>query len=274
MCHDGRHLLSGGASRLEVTAGRELPSSIIEARRIISVVFDDLLSEADARRASEVLDSIRAHGLRFALTGGLAINAQLHSFGYATGRRPLGDVDLVVENFASIPRSLATAFLQHHVHAGATEGRTLLQLVDRVHAVRIDLFVELGATLSRARPTDYVDGLRVVSLEDLAARTTALVCGRLRRGRSIDPKHVRTFTALRGLGRPEHLAAAWEDHRQGLTGTLQDAASETARLLDRHPELVTAETYSADAPRCDRCRQHGPFRPAPRHTIVEILGYC
>jgi hypothetical protein len=44
-------------------------------------------------------------------------------------------------------------------------------------------------------------------------------------------------------------------------------------LLDADPELVVVEEYSRDASPCERCREHGPFRPAPP-KIVEILGYC
>jgi hypothetical protein len=34
------------------------------------------------------------------------------------------------------------------------------------------------------------------------------------------------------------------------------------------------EEYSSTTVTCERCRAHGPFRPAPLETIVEILGYC
>jgi hypothetical protein len=64
------------------------------------------------------------------------------------------------------------------------------------------------------------------------------------------------------------------DHRQQVPGTLDEAASEATRLLETHPELVVVEAYSADAPPCERCREQGPFRPAPSGRIVEILGYC
>ena len=216
-----------------------------------------------------------AHGLRCALTGGLAIDAQLRAHGRSVEPRVLNDIDFVVEDFASIPGSLAASFLQHHVHPDATDGRTLLQLVDQPRAIRIDLFRELGTTLSRAARLDDETGeLRVVSVEDLVARTTALVCGHLRRGKSVDVKHATAFTRLFGLGRPEQLAEAWSDHRQQVPGTLDAASREAAVLLESHPELVVVEKYSSDAPPCECCREHGPFRPAPPDGIVEILGYC
>jgi hypothetical protein len=115
--------------------------------------------------------------------------------------------------------------------------------------------------------------LDVLSVEDLVARTTALVCGRLRRGQSVDVKDATAFTRLLGLGRPQQLAAAWSDHRQQVPGTLEEASREAARLLDGHPELVVVEEYSNELTPCVRCREHAFFRPAPPSRIVEILGY-
>jgi len=209
------------------------------------------------------------------LTGGLAIHAQLRVHGRSVEPRVLSDIDFVVDDFASIPGSLAASFVPHHVHPNAVDGKTLLQLVDQPRAIRIDLFQALGSTLLRAVTLgDETGELKVVSVEDLVARTTALVCGRLRQGQSIDVKHATAFTRLSGLGRPEQLAAAWNDHRQQVPGTLDAASREAARLLEAHPELVVVETYSRDASRCERCREHGPFRPAAPSRIIEILGYC
>jgi hypothetical protein len=79
---------------------------------------------------------------------------------------------------------------------------------------------------------------------------------------------------LRGLGEPAKLAAAWADHQQQVPGALDEASWEAARLLESRPELVVVERYSSGTVPCERCRPHGPFRPAPATTIVEILGYC
>jgi hypothetical protein len=161
------------------------------------------------------------------------------------------------------------------VHADAIEGKTLLQLVDEPRAIRVDFFRAFGSTLSRAAALDDQTGaLEVLSVEDLIARTTALVCGRLQRGETVDVKHATAFARLRGLGRPDQLAAAWNDHRQQLTGTLDAASRDAARLLEARPDLVVVESYSREAPPCERCRAHGRFRPAPAARIVEILGYC
>jgi hypothetical protein len=237
-------------------------------------VFASLLYLADAGRATGAVTAVLAHGLRCALTGGLAIDAQLRVHGRSVEPRALNDIDLVVENFGSIPGSLAASFLQHHVHPDAIDGRTLLQLVDQPRAIRIDLFQALGSTLSRAVKLDETGELDVLSVEDLVARTTAFVCGRLRRGQGVDVKHATALPRLFGLGRPEQLAAAWNDHRQQVPGTLDAASREAIRLLEAHPELLVVEEYSRDASPCERCREHGPFRPAPSGRIVEILGYC
>ena len=150
-----------------------------------------------------------------------------------------------------------------------------MQLIDRPRAVRVDLFCALGDSLSRASKLTHQAGdLDVLLVEDLVARTTAFVCGRLRRGETIDVKHAVAFSRLRGLGQTQVLAAAWNDHRQQVPGTLEDASHEAVRLLESHPELIVVEEYSSTPVACGRCRAHGAFRPAPPETIVEILGYC
>lgn len=111
------------------------------------------------------------------------------------------------------------------------------------------------------------------SLEDLVARITALVSGRLKRRQTIDVKHVTAFRRLRGLGEPAKLAPAWADHRQHVPGDLDEASREAACLLKSHPELIVVERYSSDIVSCERCRPHGPFRPAAAARIVEVLGY-
>lgn len=119
-------------------------------RGLSMTVFAGVLNDDDARRATEVVEAVHAHGIRCALTGGLAIDRRLREHGRPGKRRSLNDIDFVVEDFASIPESLAGAFFQHHVHPDAKDGRTLLQLVDQPRAIRIDLFCALGASLARA----------------------------------------------------------------------------------------------------------------------------
>ena len=127
-------------------------------------MFAGVLNDEDARRAEEVIDAVLAHGIRCALTGGLAIDARLRDLGRPGERRSLNDIDFVVEDFASIPESLAGAFLQHHVHPDANDGRMLLQLVDQPRAIRVDLSCAIGGSLSRA----YSDSGRKPALRSTA----------------------------------------------------------------------------------------------------------
>jgi hypothetical protein len=208
------------------------------------------------------------------LTGGLAIAARLRAHGRPFEPRRLNDIDLVVDGFAAIPESIADTFLLHHVHPDAAEGKTLLQLVDEATCLRVDLFRAFGTTLARAEVLDDdTSALPVLAVEDLAARTTALLHGSLGQRRCVDAKHVTAFTRLLGVGRREQLAAAWSDHRQAVPGTLDEATRQVVEWLDAHPELVVVEEYSAVVVPCDRCRARGPFRPARPDRIVQALGY-
>ena len=69
------------------------------------------------------------------------------------------------------------------------------------------------------------------------------------------------------------LAAAWNDHRQQVPGTLEDASRDADRLPEAHPELIVVENYSSTPVACGRCRAYEAFRPAPLETIVQILGW-
>lgn len=238
-------------------------------------VFSAFLNANDARRASDVARKLLARNFRgCALAGGLAIEARLHAQGRPIHRRPLNDVDLVVEGFNAIPTALADGFVLNHIHPYAPEGKTLLQVIDPECALRIDVFRAFGTTLSRACVLDEQTGpLSVLAVEDLVARTTAHVCARLRNGVEIGAKHVRAFMRLADLGRPKQRAEAWQDHRQDVPGTLEEATQEAHQRLARHPELVVSEEGATVVTACDRCQDYGPFRLAPRETIVAILGY-
>ena len=183
-------------------------------------------------------------------------------------------IPVIVGSFASIPGSLADGFLVHHIHPHAPEGKMLLQLIDREQALRIDVFRQFGATLTRTERLEAPTGpLTVISLEDLVARTTALVLGCLRQGKPIDPKHVRTFRRLASLGEPGRIDAAWRDHRQSELEPFHQAAQLAHRLLDRDPELAVRERYSAEVTVCPHCQEDGLFRRACPDTIVQVLSY-
>lgn len=237
-------------------------------------MFSALLKRADAERASAVVETLLGEGMRGALTGSLATEAQLRAHGRAIERRRLNDLDLVVDHFSAIPASLADRFLIHHVHPDAPEGKTLLQLVDTEHALRVDVFRAFGRTLTRARALDEQTGsLPVLAVEDLVARNTAHVCGRLLQGRAIDVKHVRALTRLSGLGESARLAEAWQDHRQNVPGTFDEALCQASELIGRCSDRLVHDTYSAVVTACDRCRDVGPFRRSAPDAIVSVLGY-
>lgn len=237
-------------------------------------MFRELLSGHDAHRAVGALRALLAHRFAPALTGGLAIAAHRRAHGQTVPQRGLNDVDLVVEDITSVPQSLAAEFIFNHVHPDASDGKTLVQVIDRTNRVRIDLFRAFGDTLARAVPSrSELRGLSMVSVEDLVARQTALVCGALERGREIDAKHVETFLAMTGFGEPHRLGAAWADHRQQVAGTLSEAASRAVSLLQRRPELVVSHSYELRLESCARCRPYGDLVPASPNAIAEILGY-
>jgi hypothetical protein len=202
------------------------------------------------------------------------VEAQLRAHGRPIDGRALNDVDLVVESFDAIPLWLADRFLLHHIHPRAREGKTLLQLIDPERGLRVDLFRAYGTTLSRAGELDEQTGRwPVLAVEDLVARTTAHICGDLRKGRAIDVKYARAFTRLAGLGRPHELVEAWHDHREDVPGTLEDLTQEANHLIARCPDLLVREEYSTVVTACEQCENAGPFRQAPPHVIVKILGY-
>ena len=237
-------------------------------------MFQAFLSQADDLRVSLVREKLSACGFSGALTGGVATELQFLAQGRVAERRVLNDLDFVVESSAAIPDSLAHKFLVHHVHPDAAEGRLLLQLIDREQRLRVDLFRPYGATLARAGIMEaHGLAIRVISLEDLVARTTSLVVGELRRGQPIEIKHALTFRRLSVLGDPAKLDVAWSDHRESETGSFSDAVTSAHRLFARHRELVIPEDYSREVVHCPRCRDRGPFQRARPDLIVDVLGY-
>jgi hypothetical protein len=224
------------------------------------VTFDVFLAPGDARRVERVLAKLARQGLRdFALTGGLAIEAQLAARGCIPQVRILGDVDLVVESFDAIPPALAEGFLFRHIYPHAPQGKTLVQLVDPGEALRVDIFGACGTALAGASLMDFPTGpLAVVAVEDLAAREASLLMD-LARGSPAPRKHAQDF---------ERLLAAVDPGRI-------DAAARIAELMRARPDLLVAPEYSHDAESvCLKCEEAGTFRLAPPRQILAILGYC
>jgi hypothetical protein len=234
----------------------------------------EFLSETDAHRATLVIAKLDACGFRGALTGSLALEAQLQLHGQPTGRRPLNDLDFVVTDFASIPAAVAGHFLVHHVHPHAPPGKLLLQLVDPAQALRIDVFRQFGETLTRTvKLADVAAPMGILALEDLLARTLSSLLSALGRGETYEPKLSQAFRRLDGLGDSANLELAWRDHRQDAGEAYGDAVALVRRWLDERPALAVAQAYSVTVEHCAKCEDSAPFVRASPERILDLLGY-
>jgi len=236
------------------------------------------LSHRDRARVCAALETLAAHGFReFALTGSVAL--RIHGVGPGDGGQPpsLNDLDLVVEGFGSIPESLAAAaFLFRHIHPHAPPGRILVQLVEPETALRIDVFRARDNTMARCELVTVGPlVIRVVSVEDLTARSAALVLG-LDRGHAVARKHARDLESLLDRVDPDGVEIAWRDHRKaGDPSTFREARARIADLVRVHADLLVVPEYSQDVDAvCSQCEETGAFRPAPATQVQALLGYC
>ncbi len=185
-------------------------------------------------------------------------------------------MDLVVESFSSIPGSLAEAFLFRHIHPNAPEGKMLVQFIDPEAPLRIDVFRAYGATMARSQPVCFgASPIRVVALEDLAARAASLVLD-LEGGQEVPLKHAADFGRLVDAVDLGQVEIAWRDHRKnGQPATFAEASARIRELIQSRRELLVAPHYSQDmSANCPKCEDCGPFRSASPVTIRSILGYC
>ena len=194
-------------------------------------MFSRFLDEADVRRVETTIRKLREQGVHAALTGGLAIELRLDAHGMLAWRRPLNDLDFVVAAWESIPTAVNDAFVQEFVRPDAIEGKLLRQLIDPETGLRIDFFRAFGSTLSRTEPFETdVGPIEVVSLEDLVARSTALVHSHVRSGKPLEAKYARDFERLAAFGDPAHLETAWRDHRQEGPASFGEARLRASRF--------------------------------------------
>jgi hypothetical protein len=185
-------------------------------------------------------------------------------------------MDLVVESRSSIPGSLADAFLFRHIHPKAPEGKLLIQFVDPEAALRIDVFRAYGDTMARSQPVCFgTSPIRVVPLEDLAARAASLVLD-LERGQEVPLKHATDFKRLVNAVDLGQVEIAWQDHRKnGQPPTFAEASARIRDLIQSRRQLLVVPHYSKDmSAGCPKCEDCGPFRSASPATILSILGYC
>jgi hypothetical protein len=237
-------------------------------------VLAEFLSDHDVRRVREVMAKLDACGFRGALTGGLAVEMQLRLHGQPTSKRPLNDLDFVVESLDSIPASVTDCFLVHHVHPRAERGKLLLQLVEPEHAVRIDLFGQFGGTLARTLVLGGRAGpIELLAVEDLFARTVSSLLSALRKGQAYEAKQAQFFRRLDGLGEAAALKLAWRDHRQDAKESLAEAVAAVRHLLRKSAAPLISRPYSATVTLCAKCEDSERFVRAAPERILDVLGY-
>jgi len=241
------------------------------------VWLGSILSEQDAERASGTLRKLYGVGFTHCtLTGGIAIEAQIAGNGGVTTRRPLNDLDFLVESFDSIPRSICDGFLLRHVHPYAPPGKILLQAVDAGSRLRIDLFRTWGKEMERASEVE-LDGMtiRTISLADLAARKARL-CWEMVEGRSIAPKHARDLLRMSELRPPQEFQEAWQEHRfRHQPESFVRAVEDVREMINSHPELLVPSVYSTNVEEsCPRCHALPGLPLADAGAVLSLLGYC
>lgn len=222
------------------------------------------------------LKRLSESGLKYAVTGSLALNARLCALGLPPVARGLNDIDIVVRSFAEIPVALRDCFMCIHAHPDAIDGKLLLQLADPVTRMRIDIFAFVGKTLSRSI-AGLIDGRieRIVSAEDLAARATRSVLG-LQHGSRVPQKIADDL--LRMLPVLDYVQAeqAWIEHRgPDSEEPFQAAVARAQMLVLSHSRLLTNEAYATDiAATCARCCDDAGFNLTPKIDVLATLGYC
>ena len=251
-----------------------------------------ILSSSDANRANRTLAMLRRHRAEsLVLTGGMAIELNMLLANGAPAVRPLNDIDFVVDSFSEIPATLATDLIFRHVHPHDPPAKTLLQCVhpQSVHsqhlhpqnvqpetAVRVDIFRAYGGATARAVPAQLNGAaLRMVSLEDLAARTARLCMG-LAADEAVPAKHARDLLRLLAVADLGQSEAAWQDHsKAGYPASFSDAARQLTALIAERPDLQIDPIYSRDTTaRCSRCEATPEFPLADAGCVLSLLGYC
>jgi hypothetical protein len=221
-------------------------------------------------RVARVLRKLARHDVgKWALTGGLAFEFHGRRRGLDGPARPWNDVDFVTGSFEDIPETLAEDFLFRHIHPHAPPGKTLLQLIDCDTALRIDVFRACPGTLGRAGKT------RVVSLEDLMARTARLLLD-LADGSPVAQKHAGDYLRFLGCVDEARVEDAWPDHRKPAHPATFREANELLRdLIRANANLLVTPKYSQDPNAvCVQCEPAGQFQLADPNVVLRLLGYC
>src|SRR5262249_2878815 len=119
------------------------------------------------------------------------------------------------------------------------------------------------------------DTIRVVSLEDLAARMARLSLD-IAKGLPTASKYVMDFMRLDRLVQAEQVESVWEEHRkQEHPKSFTDGGSLIRNLAASRPELLISPSYSRNVEEsCSRCASTPHFHLAPPHLVLSMLGYC
>ena len=237
----------------------------------------DFLSASDAERALGTLHKFARHDVsRWALTGGLAVEAHHWLRRRPASIRPLNDLDFVTEEFGCIPESLAAEFLFLHVHPLDPPGKTIMQLIDADAAIRVDVFRVAGGIMSRTVRADLPSGpIRLISLEDLVARTARLVLD-LADGVTVASKYASDYLRLVELVDVAEMEAAWRDHRKPQHPlSFHESATVLRNLISSRSDLLVTPEYSSETDAaCPRCMATAAFQLVDAKVAISLLGYC
>jgi hypothetical protein len=211
-----------------------------------SNMLERFLSAADTRRATRILQKLARNDVRsLALSGGLATELHHELRGSRSFPRALNDIDFIVESFGCLPDSLADDFLFRHVHPLDPPNKTILQAIDPVEALRVDVFRACGESVIRSSSMTFGSiSLRLVSLEDLVARSARLALDVTRRV-ATPRKHATDFLRLLKLADVSAVESVWRDHRRpDHPATFREAKVLLQTLLPMSRELLIAPSYS------------------------------
>jgi hypothetical protein len=234
-------------------------------------------SEEDVFRCRNSLVTLAQRvNRKLILTGSLAVAWHVTRTNRRVEKGSLNDIDLVIENLADLPQSLRDDFLVAHFHPTRGRGKLLLQLVDREHRVRIDLFTPFSASLiTRVEPAKIAGiACSVVAAEDLTARLLSTLFG-VTAGECVDPKYHKNFNLLSGFVDQNRAREIWSDYRKADYPQSFDEASEgMQQKLADNPALLCKDSYEQNVEAiCPWCRDAEPFPVSPRTQIFDVLGY-
>ena len=240
-------------------------------------MIPSFLTADDRDRVFRTIRKLAEHDISdWALTGGLAVEMHIQNGGHMPCIRAFNDLDFVIHEFRGIPTSLAGEFLFRHVHPLDPPGKTILQLMDCDTSLRVDVFRAYGATMSRTTNAKLGSiPVRLISLEDLAARAARLVLD-LAAGQQVEQKHASDYLRMATLVETSQVEVAWRDQRRHADPmTFREANLLLRDLIPARSDLLTTADYSQDTrATCPRCLSWPLFELADPDLVRSLLGYC